>query len=196
MEDYIKILYNIGYKRFYNKEEVLFYEGEIPKRLFVLLEGKVCLYKNTKDNKETIIHQITNTSFIAEMPTFLNTPYPVSAVCTEECEVLEISMDTFKRLCKEDSNFCLSVIASLCYKIKTLENHISQNSKTIEEKLKDFFAQNQVSLPTFTQKQIAKSLNISPESLSRVLKNLKIKNLIKTQNGKIVYIDTNFINNP
>ncbi|WP_104721595.1 Crp/Fnr family transcriptional regulator [Helicobacter mesocricetorum] len=195
MEDYIKMLYNIGYKRFYHKEETLFYEGENPKNLFVLLKGKISLYKSTEDNKEKTIHQISSVSFIAEMPTFLNIPYPASAMCIEECEVLEIGIKTFKRLCQEDSNFCLSFIASLCNKIKILENHISQNSKTIEEKLKDFLLQNQASLPTLTQKQIAKNLNISPESLSRVLKNLKAKNLIKTQNGKIIFMDTKFINN-
>lgn len=196
MEDYIKILYNISYKRSYNKQEILFYEGETPKKLFVLLEGIVRLYKNTENNQETTIHQISHTSFIAEMPTFLNIPYPASAVCVEKCEVLEVSIDTFKKLCQEDSSFCLSFIASLCNKIKILENHISQNSKTIEEKLKDFFLQNQESLITLTQKQIAKSLNISPESLSRVLKNLKEKNLIKTQSGKIIFVDTKFYKQP
>lgn len=80
MEDYIKILYNISYKHSYNKQEILFYEGETPKKLFVLLEGIVRLYKNTENNQETTIHQISHTSFIAEMPTFLNIPYPASAV--------------------------------------------------------------------------------------------------------------------
>lgn len=196
MEDYIKILYNISYKHSYNKQEILFYEGETPKKLFVLLEWIVRLYKNTENNQETTIHQISHTSFIAEMPTFLNIPYPASAVCVEKCEVLEVSINTFKKLCQEDSNFCLSFIASLCNKIKILENHISQNSKTIEEKLKDFFLQNQELLITLTQKQIAKSLNISPESLSRVLKNLKEKNLIKTQSGKIIFVDTKFYKQP
>ena len=196
MEDYIKILYNISYKHSYNKQEILFYEGETPKKLFVLLEGIVRLYKNTENNQETTIHQISHTSFIAEMPTFLNIPYPASAVCVEKCEVLEVSINTFKKLCQEDSNFCLSFIASLCNKIKILENHISQNSKTIEEKLKDFFLQNQELLITLTQKQIAKSLNISPESLSKKKKNLKEKNLIKTQSGKIIFVDTKFYKQP
>lgn len=192
MENYIKILYSISYKRFYNKQEILFYEGETPKSLFILLKGRVRLYKSTENHQEKTIHQISNTSFIAEMPTFLNIPYPASAICLEECEILEVSINTFKRLCQEDSNFCLSFIASLCNKIKILENYISQNTKTIEEKLKDFFLQNQESLITLTQKQIAKSLNISPESLSRVLKSLKEKNLIKTQSGKIIFVDTRF----
>ena len=48
MEDYFKLLHSIGYKRFFNKDEILFFEGESPKKLFVLLSGKVRIYKSTK----------------------------------------------------------------------------------------------------------------------------------------------------
>lgn len=95
MQDYFKMLYGLGYKRFYNKNEILFFEGEIPKKILVILKGKVRIYKTTQ-NKEETLHYIESLNFIAEMPSFLQIPYPASAVCMNECEILEIDLEIFK----------------------------------------------------------------------------------------------------
>ena len=49
MQDYFKMLYGLGYKRFYNKNEILFFEGVIPKKILVILKGKVRIYKTTQN---------------------------------------------------------------------------------------------------------------------------------------------------
>ena len=87
MEDYFKLLHSIGYKRFFNKDEILFFEGESPKKLFVLLSGKVRIYKSTKlaENlapREKTLHYISAPNFIAEMPSLLKQPFPASAIST------------------------------------------------------------------------------------------------------------------
>lgn len=53
MQDCFKILFSLGYKRFYHKEEILFFEGETPKQLFVLLSGKVRVYKTIEQSPKT-----------------------------------------------------------------------------------------------------------------------------------------------
>ena len=185
MQDYIKLLRNIGHKRFYNKSEILFFEGEKPKMVLILLSGSIRLYKTSDTNKETPIHKIEHTSFIAEMPSFLNMPYPASAVCERDSEILEINIETLKNQCIKDSDFCFSLIASLCQKIKILENLINNNQKTLKEKIIEFLENNKENLQTLTQREIAKRLNISPESLSRTLKQLKDSNKLKIAKGKI-----------
>lgn len=187
MQDYIKMLYSVGYKRFYNPNEFLFFEGEIPKRILVLLSGKVRIYK-ANQNKEETFHYILAPSFIAEMPSFLKLPYPASAVCVGECEILEIDLETFKKHCVGNADFCFSFIASLCQKIRILENHISRYSQSLKERVKEFLVENKEDLSNFTQRQIAQKLNTSPESLSRILKELKNAGFIKTQKGKIIIV--------
>ncbi|WP_394909153.1 Crp/Fnr family transcriptional regulator [uncultured Helicobacter sp.] len=184
MQDLFKMLYGMGHKRFYNDGEILFFEGEVPKTLLVLLKGKVRIYK-TNNTQEATLHQICAPSFIAEMPSFLGLAYPASAVCVGECEILEISLEIFKRQCVGNAEFCLSFIASLCQKIRILESHISRTSQSLKERVREFLALHKHELPNLTQRQIAQRLNTSPESLSRVLKELKGLGIVQTQKGKI-----------
>ncbi|WP_026944066.1 Crp/Fnr family transcriptional regulator [Helicobacter rodentium] len=199
MQDYLKMLISLGYKRFYQKGEILFFEGEIPKQLFVLLSGKVRVYKTIEETqkirgkntkkiaREQTLHCICAPNFIAEMPSFLNQAFPASATCEEECEVLEISLSTFQKHCIENPSFCHTFIASLCNKIKVLESHIAQNSLSLKERLVEFLRANEAELSNLTQRQIAQRLNTSAESLSRILRELKAQKILSTQKGKIVF---------
>ncbi|TLD89215.1 Crp/Fnr family transcriptional regulator [Helicobacter sp. MIT 05-5294] len=198
MQDYLKTLFPLGYKRFYQKNEILFFEGENPKQLFVLLSGKVRIYKTLEEAtksrnkstkrtpKEQVLHQIIAPNFIAEMPSFLNQPFPANAACEEECEILEINLATLQKQCTENPTFCFQLIASLCDKIKTLESRITQNSLGLKERLMQFLQANLAQLPNLTQRQIAQQLNTSAESLSRVIRELKAQGILNTQKGKIV----------
>lgn len=189
MQDYFKMLYNVGYKRFYNKDEILFFEGEMPKKLYVLLRGKVRIYKSANNGlKEQTLHYISAPSFIAEMPSFLKRPFPASAICYEECEILEVTLETFQKQCIENADFCYPFIVSLCQKIKILETHITKNSLSLKERLCVFLEENRDILESLTQREIAQKLNTSPESLSRILKELKRQGVIDTKRGKIIIL--------
>ncbi|WP_297814111.1 Crp/Fnr family transcriptional regulator [uncultured Helicobacter sp.] len=196
MQDCFKLLFSLGYKRFYHAKEILFFEGEIPKQLFVLLNGRVRIYKTLEESpktrgrkakiKEQTLHSIYAPNFISEIPSFLNEPFPVNAACEEECEILEINLATFQKHCMENPSFCRNFIASLCDKIKILESHIAQNSLSLKERLMEFLRINKTELANLTQREIAQRLNTSAESLSRILRELKAQGILSTQKGKII----------
>ena len=191
MEDYFKLLYSVGYKRFFNKDEILFFEGENPKKLFVILSGKVRIYKTTKliENtapREKTLHYISAPNFIAEMPSLLKQPFPASAICSQDCEVLEISLETLQKQYKKNPDFCQQLIASLCQKIRILEALIAESHLSLKDKLMSFLRDNVKNLDALTQREIARSLNTSPESLSRTIRELKAQGRIDTKKGKII----------
>lgn len=181
--NYLEILCQKGCKKHYSKGKIVFFEGELPKKLFILISGDLRIYKNTQ--KEITLHKFSPPSLIAEMPTFLSLPYPASCECVSECEIVELGLKDFKTLLKNDHNFNLLLIASLFNKIKILEEIIIKNSQKLENRLASFIINKENSLETLTQKSIAISLNTSQEALSRILKNFKSKGYISTQKGKI-----------
>lgn len=187
MQDTIAMLSQMGYKRLYAPNQIVFFEGEIPKKLLVLIRGGVRIYK-THQNREETLHHIQAPSFIAEMPSFLGLTYPASAVCSCECEILEVSLERFKKQCAEDVSFSLAFIASLCHKIAILERHIAHTAQNLQEKVCCFLLENRSALPTLSQRQIVQKLNTSPESLSRVLRKLKEAGFLRIQKGKIVLV--------
>lgn len=191
MENHFKLLCNMGHKRLFNKNEILFFEGETPQKLFVLLSGKVRIYKSIQPIKdmaprEKTLHYITAPNFLAEMPSLLKKPFPASAVCAQDCEVLEIDLETFEKQCTKNPHFYQQLIASLCQKIRILETLIMESHLSLKDKLMSFLQDNTQSLNILTQREIAKRLNTSPESLSRTIRELKEQGRIETKKGKII----------
>ncbi|MDD6054930.1 MAG: Crp/Fnr family transcriptional regulator [Helicobacter sp.] len=187
MQELFKILQNIGYKRFYNKNEILFFEGEIPNKLCVILSGKVRIYKS-KDSSEETLHYAQAPDFIAEMPSLLNKPYPATAICINDCEILEIPLSVFKKQCEQNAELTYCLIISLCQKIRILESHIANNALNLKDKLIAFLQEHKDKLDKLTQRQIATSLNTSPEALSRIIKTLKKDGILSTNKGKITLL--------
>ncbi|MBK1972617.1 Crp/Fnr family transcriptional regulator [Campylobacter sp. TTU-622] len=188
MEDYLNFLYKIGNIKKYKKNNILFYEEEQAKNFFILLKGKVRIYKSIND-KQMTLHRFLPISFIAEMPAFKRLKYPANAEFEEEGEILEINFEKFYNLCLENTKFNFLLIASLFEKIKILEKKLLQNSLELKEKIAYYILENEQKLDIITQKQIALDLNVRVESLSRVLKEFKNNNILTTNKGKIIILD-------
>lgn len=188
-ENFLKYLYKIGKIRKIRKNNILFYEGEKAKHFFILLQGKIRVYKHAKMNKEITLHYFKPFDFIAEMPAFKKINYPASAICKEEGKILEINFIEFENLCNKNNEFNLILISSLLNKIKILEKKILQNSLDLKTKLLKYILENEKKLDTILQKQIAIDLNVRVQSLSRVLKELKLAKLIDIKKGKIEIIN-------
>lgn len=188
MQDYIKILEKIGTKKTYKKDNILFYEGEKAQHFFLLLAGRVRVFKSLSKFKELHLHFFTPVSFIAEMPAFKGMNYPASAICESECEILEFHFKDFEALCKKDIHFAFMMIASLFEKINILEQDLRASSLELKDRLKQFLIANEKRLGTLTQRQIASELNTPAQSLSRVLKELKNEGFLSTDKGKIILL--------
>lgn len=186
--NYIQILQNLGVKKKYSKGEIVFYEGERASKFFLLLSGSVRIYKSLELGNEKTLHIFKAPCFIAEMPSFNNGLYPASSVCEEFCEILCIESNAFKKEL-ENTQFCLTFIASLFSKIRILEAYIEANNQSLSERFLHFASANKASLPTMTQRKIAQMLNTSAESLSRILKDLKAQGRVRIVKGKVEVIE-------
>ena len=195
MKDYLELLSSVEKLKKFQKNSILFYEGEEAKNFFILLKGKIRIYKSTSSDKEITLHYFNPPNFIAEMPAFkfkkLN--YPANAIFEEDGEILEIDFINFQNLCSENKEFNFLLISSLFDKIKILEKKLSQNALDLRTRLLKYLLENEKKLDTISQKQIAIDLNVRAQSLSRVLKELKISELIDTKKGKIEILNKDMI---
>lgn len=185
MKDILSILSNISINKHYKKGNILFYEGEYAKCFFILKSGVVRVYKSISSTRELTINRFYAMSFIAEMPAFKEIAYPASAICEDECEILEVNFCDFKNLCIKDSEFSFLMISSLFEKIGILERGLLQNSMELRSRFIHFLLENENDLSNISQRNIASILNTRAESLSRIIKEFRNKNLISTNKGKI-----------
>ena len=169
-----------------SKDNVLFYEGDEPKYLFLLKKGIVKLYKTSSNDKEIILKYFHSNEFIAEVANFESIPYPATAQSFTDTEVLRIDFGSLKDIIYSDPNLSFIIQTSLIKKVRNLENLVSLHvvldskeriAKYLCEHTEDFFNTKNII--------IAEILNISPETLSRMLRVFKNDGLIDNKNKTV-----------
>ena len=109
MQELFHIMTQMGNKRTYQNGEILFLQGAMPTHLYLLLSGKVRLYKTKEhiSSNQLTLHTLSSPQFIAEMPFFMQSPCPANAECASICEIITISQESFHTHCLGNSEICL-----------------------------------------------------------------------------------------
>lgn len=169
-----------------SKDNILFYEGEDSKCLYLLIKGIVKFYKTSSNNKEIIIKYYHSNEFIAEVSNLEHLPYPATGKSFTDIEVLKIDFGNLKHLLYSDANLALVIQTSLIKKIRNLENLILFNVVlTADERIAKYICDNTKEFFNTKRIIIAEILNITPETLSRRLKLFENDGLINYQKKSI-----------
>ena len=92
-----------------NKNNILFYEGEIAKSFYILVQGNLKLYKTTTIGNEIIIHNFTQPTMLAEMATFQNSAFPATAISVSKItKVAILEKEVFISLLQKKWKFIFS----------------------------------------------------------------------------------------
>lgn len=168
------------------KNNILFYEGDRTENLFFLRQGIIKLYKTSSNDKEIILKYFHSNEFIAEVANFEEIPYPATAQAFTECEVLKINFEKLKEIIFKDSKLSYIIQASIIKKIRNLENlismHVVLDSK---ERLAKYLCEHTQSFFNTKNIIVAEILNMSPETLSRMLKFFRDEKLIDIKNKTV-----------
>ncbi|AXX91429.1 Crp/Fnr family transcriptional regulator [Malaciobacter molluscorum LMG 25693] len=185
-EKTLKKIEKISIKTNFSKDNIIFYEGDESNYLHLLIKGVVKLYKSTSTNKEIVMKYFYDNELIAELSNFENIPYPATAVAYSECEILKIDFEKFKKIIYSNEKMILKIQSSLIKKIKNLERIISsQLVLDTHERVAKYIVENQEDFFKTKNVLIAQMLNITPETLSRVLRNYKDKGYIDMKKREI-----------
>jgi len=180
-------LYEISNRKAYQKGNFLFFEGDKPKNLFLLLDGIVKVYKVDSKGNEVILHFFQPQTLIAEAAHMEQILYPASTVCETDCVVMEIDYQRFEQDFLRNPDISFKIINSLSKKVKALQNVISANlTMDTLGRLCKFLYENENHVGEISHRKIAAILNITPETLSRNLFVLKKEGIVSVEKRKIV----------
>ncbi|WP_456486117.1 Crp/Fnr family transcriptional regulator [Hydrogenimonas sp.] len=174
----------------YKRGSVLFYEGEEAKSLVVLLEGMLQIYKTDRKGNRIILHHFVPTAMIAEIVNLEHMKYPATGEFESDGKALLINYEIFEKEFLKDPEISLSFIKSLSKKIKYLENVIATNMvMNSTARVAKFICEHTNELAHLKKSMIAADLNMTPETLSRILKKLATLGLIEKSSDSIKIID-------
>ncbi len=178
-DENLKALEKIAILKSFYTDEILFYEGDEPNYLYILTEGLLRLYKTDNKNNEVYLHQFVPVNMVAEAACFEKMNYPATARFITKGQVLKINYEKFKSEFLKDPEICISLIGSLTQKVKILSNVIHKEMiLNSEAKVASFIAEHHELFLTLKNNQIASIINVSPETLSRMLTKLQRESII------------------
>ena len=169
-----------------SKGNIVFYEGDESKYLHLLNKGIIKLYKTASNNKEIILKYFHDNELIGEVANFEDIPYPATAQAYSDVTVIKIDFEKLKEVILSNPELSFKIQLSLIKKIKNLENIVSTHlvldskervAKYIHEHEGDFFTTKNI--------LIAEILNITPETLSRILRSFKNEGLVNMEEKTI-----------
>ena len=170
--------------------DVVFYEQDEPKYLFLLLDGRVDIYKTNSKSKQLHIHTIKSVDFLGEVAIFYNMPYPITAECATKCKIIKIDYKKLGIDLLEDLFFCRELIQLLHKRVMVLMQVIDSSFMTTKERVAKFILNNIDDFNGTTYTDISKRINMTPETLSRIINEFKRKNYITiNDNHNITIID-------
>ncbi|MCF6330513.1 MAG: Crp/Fnr family transcriptional regulator [Sulfurimonas sp.] len=168
------------------KDNIVFYEGDEPKYLYFLIEGNIKLYKMLANNNELILKYFKHNESIAEVAVFDGFNYPATAETITDTKLLKIDFQNLKELFLKNPYILLNLNSSLIKKVKNLETLLLRYLVLdAKGRVVDFILQNTQQFFLLKQHEVATILNISPETLSRILKPFKADGIIDMKNKNV-----------
>jgi CRP-like cAMP-binding protein len=172
-----------------SKQTTLFREGEPGEAMYLLARGRVSLHKLSRDGRETVIKVIKPGEVFAEVILFERKFYPVTAVALTEILAFKLlRRDLLDLLRQED--FRNDFISTLLRKQRYLADKIQQlTSQDVEQRLRAFlleqYGERALIQAEINKKQLAASIGTTPETLSRLLQDLKQRKCLTWKQGVI-----------
>lgn len=186
-------------ERRYAKGETIFRMGESPSGLFIVTDGLVKEACTSPDGREKILELIDAPHSFGESALFLDTPYPYFAAALADTRVLHIDKATLLELAFTQTPLARRLVQLLAKRvlalIRDLETYATQRNvqraacyllERCDETTENQPIENQANITLPTSKVvIASRLGMTPETLSRNLRDLADAGLITVRGNRI-----------
>lgn len=176
--------------------EVIFSEGEPAAGFYILLSGRLKIYKLSLEGKEQILHIIEQGEPFAEVALFSETRFPAYAEAIEKSEVMFLSRNAFHQLISNDPSIAMNMLAILSHRLKYFTRLIEDLSlKEVPQRLAAYLlflwkrdGSDHVALG-ISKGQLASLLGTIPETLSRIMTKMAGQDLIVVKGRKITLLN-------
>jgi CRP-like cAMP-binding protein len=200
-EEELKKIRAIASPKRVGKKEVLFSDGEEAKGFYVILSGKIKLYKISPEGKEQILHIVSAPDAFAEAALFLEGSYPAFAEALIDSQLLFFPKRDFIHLIERNPQLSINMIVSLSHFLRRFASLIEELSlKEVSSRIAKYLIDlslksakegknpKEVELD-LSKTQLASKLGTISETLSRTLAKMKTKGIIDVEKNKIFILN-------
>jgi len=188
-ETHLADLQSQMYIHHYENNSVVFYEGDESEYLHILLDGVVRLYKTSPKGTQVHMHNFAAPEVIAIFAAFEHVPFPATCEFFGEGTVGLIPLEKIYD-CMKSVDFSIMLVSALSKRMKLLADLLHKETiYTAEAKIADILFNNTIVFERLKNSEIASILNITPETLSRVLSKFKKEEIISIDHHVVTILN-------
>lgn len=191
-------LSHITRERKYERNQIIFYEGDLGGSLYIIVQGSVKIVMLSDDGREHILGLLHAKDFFGEISLIDGEPRSATAVALDNVSIIMISRDDFVRLLRDNPEMSLKIMVTLCERLRKTDKHVESlaflsapgrvaqvlinmanqhaNSKVWDD----------VTIPhKITRQEFASIAGTSRETLTRVLMDFQDEGILTLEKNKI-----------
>lgn len=187
----------------FGRGQTIFMEGDAGTGFYVVISGRVKIFKLSAEGKEQILHIFGPGEPFGEVPVFEGRHFPASAEAMAESRLFFFPRTSFVALIKKNPSLALNMLAVLSRRLRRFTALIDDLSlKEVPGRLAAYLLylseQKRGSALlelTITKGQLASLLGTIPETLSRILGKMSAQGLIESAGPRIRLLDREGLEN-
>ncbi len=196
-ENYLQELSQIAIHKHYRKGEAIFFEGDEGNGFYIVIEGKVKIFKLSIDGKEHILHFFGPGEPIGEVPVFSGQRFPANSEAVIKTHLLFFPRTSFINLLSKNPSLSLNMLGVLSKRLREFSLTIENLSlKEVPARLASYLillskekgAGKLITL-NISKGQLASLLGTIPETLSRIFSKMDNLGYIKVDGRTIELLD-------
>ncbi len=179
------------------RAQMIFSEGDDAAGFYVVISGRVKVFKLSSEGKEQILHIFGPGEPFGEVPMFAGEHFPANAQAIENSRIFFFARKDFMSLIKREPSLAMNMLATLSRLLRQMTRLIEDLSlKEVPGRLAAYLlylsagkdSSDTVELD-IAKGQLASLLGTIPETLSRMLNKMSSQGLIEVQGRRIILLD-------
>jgi len=181
----------------FHRGQIVFSEGDDGTGFYVVISGRVKIFKLSPEGKEQILHIFGPGDPFGEAAVFSGQHFPANAEAMESSRIFFFPRGSFSDLIKDNPSLALNMLAILSKRLRRFANLIDDLSlKEVPGRLAAHLlylsgqseGSEQLEL-NITKTQLASLLGTIPETLSRILGKMSKQGLIESDGRQIKILE-------
>ena len=192
----IAVLSSLAVQKHYETGETLFREGEPCEGVYLVLDGRVKIFKTSPTGREITLAVERAPSNVAEVPLFDGGPYPASVAALEPVTAAFLHTQDFQQVCREHPAVALKMLAAAGRRLRQLVSVIELVTfGSVRQRLAGVLLEfgrdaggNSFAMKA-THQELASRLGTVREVVSRNISRFQTEGLIRMRGRKIQLLD-------
>jgi len=198
----LQMLDSILIVREFSRGENIFIEGNEAAGFYIIIKGRVKVYKLSVDGKEQILHIAGIKELLGAVSAFAGSPYPAHADALEKTKAFFFPRKDFQKLIQEEPSVVMNMMANLSMRLQHFTRMIEDLSlKEVPGRLAAYLlylsSQSADSCSVeidISKGQLASLLGTIPETLSRILRRMNERDILEVKGRKVKLLNKKLLN--